>query len=94
MIKVSEKTTAQHFLERGYQRVVVQQDVAGFVYPIHYHPFNLAIQVLNGSMHITTNNRRMIAQAGDHIQIPANQLHAIHVGPDGCMYIHAEKEPD
>lgn len=90
---LAEDHLLKHYRDHGFRRVVVRRDEAGFVYPIHYHAYNLVFQVLEGSMHVTTNHRRTEAQAGDHVHIPAGQLHTVHIGPTGCVYIHAEKEP-
>lgn len=90
---LAEDRVIQHYRDHGFRRAVVRRDEAGFVYPIHFHAYNLAFQVLEGSMHVTTNHRRIEAVAGDHLHIPAGQLHTVHIGSRGCVYIHAEKEP-
>ncbi len=90
---LAEDSIIAEYTNHGFRRVVVRRDEPNFVYPVHYHAYNLAFQVLTGSMYVTTNHQRTVANPGDHLHIPAGQLHTVQIGPAGCVYIHAEKEP-
>ena len=89
---LAEDSVIAKYKEQGFRRVVVRRDEPNFSYPNHYHAYNLAFQVLEGSMEVTINHQQTAAQAGDYMLIPAGQLHSVHIGQQGCIYIHAEKE--
>ncbi len=89
---LAEDTVIKHYLEHGFRRAVVRRDEPNFSYPTHYHAYNLVLQVMEGMMDVYVNNKHTFARSGDHIHIHAGQYHSVHIGPEGCRYIHAEQD--
>lgn len=88
---LAEDAVIAQYRDQGFHRVVVRRDEPNFFYPLHYHAYNLAFQVMEGEMTVTMNHQPTKLQAGDHALVPANALHTTKIGPAGCVYIHAEK---
>ncbi len=88
---LAEDAIIAHYKDHGFRRVVVRRDEPNFSYPIHYHAYNLAFQVMEGEMTVTINHHPTKLGPGDHAMVPANALHTTTIGSAGCVYIHAEK---
>jgi quercetin dioxygenase-like cupin family protein len=91
MLTLAEAPIIKHYQGQGFSRVVIRDDEPNFSYPIHFHNYTLALQVIEGSLTIVMNNTPTTVEAGDHVMIPANAMHSVVIGPAGCRYIHAEK---
>lgn len=89
----AEDAIIHDYLEHGFQRVVVRRDEPNFLYPIHFHAYDLALQVIEGSVEIVINHHRTTLEAGQHALVPAHAFHTVEIGPKGCVFIHAEKAP-
>lgn len=88
---LAEDAVIREYLDHGFRRVVVRRDEPNFNYPIHFHAYDLAFQVMGGEMTVVMNHKRTVLQPGDHALVPTNALHSVHIGPQGCVFIHAEK---
>ena len=89
---LAEDRVIKEYLDHGFRRVVVRRDEPNFFYPLHFHAYNLVFQVMEGMMDVKVNHKHFFARPGDHIHVNAGQYHAVQIGPEGCVYIHAEKE--
>lgn len=89
----AEQRVADEYLGHGFHRVVVRHDEANFAYPIHFHNYTLVLHVVEGELTIELNHHHTTLHAGEQGMVPANALHAVRIGHDGCTYIHAEKNP-
>ncbi len=87
----AEQHVADEYLAHGFQRVVVRDDEPGFAYPVHYHNYTLVLHVITGELSVTVNHRHTTAQAGQQVSIPANAMHSVLIGANGCRYLHAEQ---
>lgn len=90
---LAEDSVITKYKDQGFRRVVVRRDEPNFSYPIHHHAYDLVLQVVEGAMDVTINHRHTFARPGDHLHIHAGKFHKVHIGPEGCVYIHSEKEP-
>lgn len=90
---LAEDAIIAHYRDQGFQRVVVRRDEPHFAYPIHFHAYTLAFQIMEGEMTVKMNHQQTTLTAGQHALIPANALHTVTIGSSGCVYIHAEKTP-
>ncbi len=88
---LAEDAVIVQYKEQGFVRVVIRDDEPNFSYPLHFHNYPLALQVLHGSLTIVVNNHPTLVEAGGHAMIQANAMHSVTIGPAGCRYIHAEK---
>lgn len=88
---LAEQRVAEEYREQGFQRVVVRHDEPNFAYPVHYHAYTLVLQVMEGELTVTMNHHETHLSAGQHAVIPAQALHRVTIGQNGCTYIHAEK---
>ena len=89
---LAEDAVIKDYLDHGFRRAVVRRDEPNFNYPIHFHAYDLAFQVIEGDMAVVMNHKRTVLHPGDHALIPPTALHSVHIGPQGCVFIHAEKE--
>ena len=88
---LAEDAVIREYLDHGFRRVVVRRDEPNFNYPIHFHAYDLAFQVMEGEMTVVMNHKHTTLHPGDHALVPTNALHSVHIGPQGCAFIHAEK---
>jgi len=70
----------------GY-RVVNASLRPNMVDPDHCHDFDARLFVLGGEITITRDGKPETFRAGDCCEIPAGQVHAEHVGPEGVAYL-------
>lgn len=89
---LAEDAVIREYLDHGFRRAVVRRDEPNFNYPIHFHAYDLAFQVIEGEMTVVMNHKRTTLHAGDHALVPTNALHSVRIGSSGCVFIHAEKE--
>lgn len=89
---LAEDRIIQHYLDHGFRRAVVRHDEPYFAYPEHYHAYTLVFQVMSGEMAILMNHQPTHLHPGEHALVPANALHSVVMGSQGCVYIHAEKD--
>ena len=87
----AEDKIINDYLLQGFHRVVVRRDEPNFLYPNHYHAYTLVLQVMTGMLDVFINHKHTFVRPGDHVQILSGQFHTVHIGPEGCSYIHAEK---
>lgn len=87
----AEDAVITEYKQHGFYRVVVRRDEPNFFYSIHFHNYTLVFQVISGQMTVKMNHKQTVLNPGDHALVPANALHSVQIGSEGCVYIHAEK---
>lgn len=75
----------------GYKNVRIRRDRPHFKYEPHYHPHHVVLHILEGDLTVTMEHHDTTLKPGDRIDIEAERFHTTCVGPEGCVYIHAEK---
>jgi quercetin dioxygenase-like cupin family protein len=70
----------------GY-RVVNSSLKPNMIDPDHTHDFDARIMVLGGEITITRNGSPETFTAGQCCEVPAGQVHAEQVGPEGVAYV-------
>lgn len=88
---LAEDAVIAGYQQHSFQRVVVRRDEPNFSYPIHYHAYDLVLQVMEGELTVVVNHRPTTCAAGQHLFIAAESMHEVQIGPKGCTYIHAER---
>ncbi len=76
----------QHLRAEGY-RVVNSSLRPNMVDPDHTHDFDAKIMVLGGEITITRDGKPETFTPGQWCEVPAGQVHAEHVGPEGVAYV-------
>ncbi|MBV9862051.1 MAG: hypothetical protein JO267_07870 [Alphaproteobacteria bacterium] len=59
--------------------------------PNHCHDFDARLFVLGGEITITRDNKAETFRAGQCCEVPANCMHAEHVGPEGVAYLSGRR---
>jgi len=57
----------------------------------HCHDFDARLFVLGGEITITRDNNPETFRAGQCCEVPANSMHAEHVGPEGVAYVSGRR---
>ena len=57
----------------------------------HCHDFDAKLFVLGGEITITRDNKPETFRAGQYCEVPANTMHAEHVGPEGVAYVSGRR---
>jgi quercetin dioxygenase-like cupin family protein len=57
----------------------------------HCHDFDARLFVLGGEITITRDNHPETFRAGQCCEVPANSMHAEHVGPEGVAYVSGRR---
>jgi quercetin dioxygenase-like cupin family protein len=57
----------------------------------HCHDFDARLFVLGGEITITRDNKAETFRAGQCCEVPANSMHAEHVGPEGVAYLSGRR---
>ena len=57
----------------------------------HSHDFDAKLFVLGGEITITRDNKPETFRAGQCCEVPANTMHAEHVGPEGVAYVSGHR---
>jgi len=60
---------------------------AGRVNPDHAHDWEARVIVIGGEITLTRGGKAKTFRVGDSCAVPAGEIHAEHVGPQGVAYI-------
>jgi hypothetical protein len=71
--------------------VEVQQDEAGRWHPLHTHPVDETLHVVAGRLAFHVHGQQFNAGPGTTIRLPAGTPHSSVAGPDGCIYLIAQR---
>ena len=65
----------------------------GFWYPVHDHPYNKVIIVLQGSVsfYLPSQKKEMELRTGMRLDIPAGTTHSASVGSEGVTCLEGQK---
>jgi quercetin dioxygenase-like cupin family protein len=65
----------------------------GVWYPVHDHPYQKAIVVLEGSItfYLPATKKEHPLKAGERLDIPAHTAHSATVGPQGVSCLEGQK---
>jgi quercetin dioxygenase-like cupin family protein len=65
----------------------------GFWYPVHDHPYDKAIVVLQGSItfYLPEKKKEVLLKAGDRLYIPLRTDHSASVGAEGVTCLEGQK---
>lgn len=77
--------------QSGCTRITEHRDSPGTVYPPQHHPWDVVLVVLDGSLELNIGQRTTAAGVGDHLFIHAGRRHQLTIGPNGAVYLQAEK---
>jgi len=75
--------------EGGYTPMHSHHDGPDFEYSEHEHPVDMAHVILEGSMTIWINDKKITVVRGQIIKIPKLCSHRVQVGAEGCTYVNA-----
>ena len=88
---VDEVIFREKMIQDGYGDVTVRHFVPNHCEPTHTHEFGASVQVLNGKITITMEDRTVTCQAGDVFALDANVPHAEQVGDEGVRFLACRK---
>ena len=74
-------------LQRDGYEVVYGGAAGGKVNPEHSHEFDARVMVIGGDITITRGGTAQTFRAGDACSVPAGELHAEQIGPQGVAFI-------
>jgi quercetin dioxygenase-like cupin family protein len=77
--------------KEGFNKIYVWEDYPGSYYPYHTHDFYSAHIVIDGKIKIRTDDGEFEFMGGDRFDVEKGEKHSAKVGPEGCVYIVAEK---
>jgi quercetin dioxygenase-like cupin family protein len=77
--------------KEGFSKIYVWEDYPGSYYPYHTHDFYSAHIVIDGKIKIRTDDGEFEFMGGDRFDVEKGEKHLAKVGPEGCIYIVAEK---
>ncbi len=60
--------------------------------PLHLHPFDAKLLILEGDIIIEIFDSKKLLTTGSELEIPRNTMHSAIVGKYGCRYIMAERQ--
>jgi len=66
---------------------------AGMVNPDHAHDWDARVMVIGGEITVTRGGKAETFRAGDSCAVPAGEMHAERVGPQGVAYIVGRRNP-
>jgi quercetin dioxygenase-like cupin family protein len=66
---------------------------AEMVNPEHSHAWDARVLVIGGEITLTRGGKTETFHAGDSCAVPAGEVHAEHVGPQGVAYIAGRRKP-
>ncbi len=78
--------------KEGFHNVYGWQDEPNKFYPDHDHPYASTHVILKGEMSCTMKGKKVAYTEGMRVEVPANTMHSVKVGPEGCVYIIGEKK--
>lgn len=88
MTEAEAKLQLEH---EGFRNVSAWLDSPDFSYPEHVHPTGTVHIIVEGEMVVTMDGIIHDLQAGDRLEIEADQPHLARMGPLGCTYVTGEK---
>ncbi len=77
--------------EEGFSNLFVWRDGPNAYYPDHTHLSTTAHIILEGEMTLTVNGKTETFKLGERCDVPANTLHSVRMGRQGCRYLIGEK---
>jgi quercetin dioxygenase-like cupin family protein len=77
--------------KEGFKKIYFWEDYPGSYYPYHTHDFYSAHIVIEGKIKIRTDEGEFEFVEGDRFDVEKGEKHLAKVGPEGCVYIVAEK---
>ncbi len=78
-------------LAERYDEVVERRWDANEVLEPHRHPFVVKGLMVAGEMWLTRDDHTQHLRAGDAFEIPRNQIHAERYGPEGAIFLVAQR---
>ena len=67
---------------------------AGMVNPDHSHDWDARVMVMGGEITLTRAGKAETFGAGDSCAVPAGEVHAERVGPQGVAYIVGRRKAE
>ena len=89
---VNVKEWEKELRAEGFGRFFTWRDGHNASYPDHTHPVRTAHVILYGEMILTSEGRTRTVKAGERLDVPANTIHSVRMGPAGCLYLVGEEE--
>ena len=86
-----KETIIERMKVAGYTIINEYDDKAGEYFPMHDHPADQFIVVMQGSIKVNMAGQQYELGVGDELVFPAKVLHDATVGSEGCCYIDGEK---
>ncbi|OGZ45437.1 MAG: hypothetical protein A3C84_00185 [Candidatus Ryanbacteria bacterium RIFCSPHIGHO2_02_FULL_48_12] len=87
----SKEQKIEELKQKGYDPVYVWDAEPNEEDPDHTHPFDTHLIILGGEIEIRMENKSIILQSGNVIDILREKVHYGKAGIQGCRYIVAEK---
>ena len=75
----------------GFKHTYVWEDGPHATYPDHTHATETAHVILDGEMTLTVEGQSATYRIGERVDVPAGEVHAARMGPQGCRYLIGEK---
>jgi quercetin dioxygenase-like cupin family protein len=80
-------------LSQGFDEVLVREWAPGQQIATHAHPFEVQARVVRGEVALTCQGQTRRIVAGDGFELPLEEPHAEHYGPEGATFWVARKHP-
>jgi quercetin dioxygenase-like cupin family protein len=92
---MDENALIERFTAEGFNKIWVYEAEPGEIDDEHDHDYDTTLAILKGDIQIVLAYGTAILNikylSGSEVEIPRNVLHASQAGPEGCLYIVAEK---
>lgn len=88
---MDRETFTESLKKDGFPEAVAITKDAGGTMDVHVHSFEAKALILEGGMHIRTDEEERAYQVGDVFHLPAGKPHSERYGPNGVTYLVGRK---
>ncbi len=75
-------------LDLAHMTVVRYRFEPGAVFPLHSHPEEQLVVMLEGTARFTVGERTVAVRSGESVHAPPDVPHGCQAGPEGCIFLN------
>lgn len=72
----------------AHMTVVLYEFIPEATFPLHHHPEEQLVVMLDGSCRFTVGTEELALRAGQSAIAPPHVPHGCHAGPEGCRFLN------